>query len=447
ATLLDQDELGMAVRTLMKTGMAAPRNTLERLMQRTTRTLGGRPEGDRLADWVTKEISITTVRPLESVPLPAAGEVPLLPQVRIAGHPGLKAQVNLGTLAQAHRELKAGHELSRAAEPGGHWAEPKLPELLRDDPTVVQPLQFSTSRGGEAGLSVLELTDVDLATVTSVTPELPLVVRFDEALLDADEHVLPVGYDGEFFLPLGRARRADGVVEVSIDRLPKPLIDSRSLTGSIRILFEKVISQKLGREFKYPALAIAEADGQGGVSYDHDQNRIQARVAAARRILLYIHGIIGDTRGLAASARHQLMADPPIPLLADRYDLILSFDYENLQTMIEENAYLLSHRLAAAGLGPQHGKTFHIVAHSMGGLVSRWFIERAGGNQVVEHLVMLGTPNAGTPWSKIEDLALTALSIGINGLSTVAWPAKALAGLVKGLEAIDVSLDQMNPQS
>jgi hypothetical protein len=445
ATLLDQDELDVSVRANVT--RESPRNTLERLMQRTTRALGKRPERERLADWMTKEVSVTTVRPLESIQLPTNGEVILWPQVKVAGHPTFKAHLGLGTLPQASQELKASHELGRAAEPGGYWVTPKLPGLLRDDPSVAQPLQLSSGRSGDAGLSVLELTQIDPATMASVTPEQPLVVRLGESLLEVDEHVLPVGYDGEFFLPLGRARRAGGDVEVLIERLPPPLVDSRSLTGSIRILFEKVIAKGFGREFKYPSLAIAEADVHGGVSYDHDYGRVQARVAVARRILLYVHGIIGDTRGMVASARHQLTVDPPIPALADRYDLILSFDYENLQTTIEENARLLKQRLAGAGLGPQHGKILHIVAHSTGGLVSRWFIEHEGGNQVVEHLVMLGAPNAGLPWARVEDLALTALGIGLNGLSTAPWPAKVLGGLVRGLEAIDVSRGRMNPQS
>lgn len=447
ATLLDQDELDVTVKAAATRGVATPRNTLERLMQRTTRALSARPQSDRLADWTAKEVSIITIRPLESVPVPHAGQVSLLPQVTLVGHPRFKAQARLSTLPQATQELKASHELSRAAEPGQQWLPPKLPGLLRDDPTVARPLQFSTSRSGEPGLSVLELTHVDETTVASVTPAQPLIVRLDQNLLGNDEHVLPVGYDGEFFLPLGRARRINGAVEVALERLPRPLVDSRSLTGSIRILFEKVITQRLGLDFKYPLLAIATADGAGGVNYDHDRDRACTRVAAAQRILLYIHGIIGDTRGMAASTRHQLMANPPIPLLADRYDLILSFDYENLHTTIEENARLLKSRLAEVGLGPQHGKAFHIVAHSMGGLVARWFIEREGGNQVVQRLVMLGTPNGGSPWPSIEDWALTALGIGLNGLSVVVWPAKILGSLIKGLEGVDVSLDEMNPQS
>ena len=39
----------------------------------------------------------------------------------------------------------------------------------------------------------------------------------------------------------------------------------------------------------------------------------------------------------------------------------------------------------------------------MGGLVSRWFIEREGGNALVDHLVMCGTPNNGSPFGKIDD--------------------------------------------
>ena len=51
--------------------------------------------------------------------------------------------------------------------------------------------------------------------------------------------------------------------------------------------------------------------------------------------------------------------------------------------------------VAAKGVRP--GIAFHI-----GGLVARWFIEREGGNRVVQHLVMLGTPNAGSPWPTAE---------------------------------------------
>ena len=61
---------------------------------------------------------------------------------------------------------------------------------------------------------------------------------------------------------------------------------------------------------------------------------------------------------------------------------------------------------------------------------------------------MLGTPNAGSPWSVVEDWVKLTLGIGLNGLSLVAWPAKVVAMLMGTLEKnIRVTLAQMNPTS
>ena len=83
----------------------------------------------------------------------------------------------------------------------------------------------------------------------------------------------------------------------------------------------------------------------------------------------------------------------------------------------------------------------------MGGLVSRWLIEREGGNQVVQHLIMLGTPNAGSPWPTVQAWGTAALAIGLNSLSTVAWPASVLGSLVTAIRTIDTTLKQMQPGS
>ena len=84
----------------------------------------------------------------------------------------------------------------------------------------------------------------------------------------------------------------------------------------------------------------------------------------------------------------------------------------------------------------------------MGGLVSRWFIERLEGNKVVEHLIMLGTPNGGSPWSAAEDWLVTAISVGMNGLSSIIWPVEILGSLMaKFEEAVGTSLAQMHKDS
>ena len=118
-----------------------------------------------------------------------------------------------------------------------------------------------------------------------------------------------------------------------------------------------------------------------------------------------------------------------------------------ISTPISKRPRALKEKLAAVGLGPDHGKTLHVAAHSMGGLVLRWFIEREKGNRVAQHLVTLGAPHAGSPWPTVDGFATTALALGLNGLSAMAWPAKLLGNLAGAIEAVDVTLDQMAPNS
>ncbi len=433
ATLLKQDNLDVSFKKSVEsqTRSADPMNTLKRLMKRVqTRDMDTEPDdGDRLTDWFTSELLFTTVRPQESVPTDQTAK--LAPQVTLLGHSKLKAKARLATLPQASRDA----------------GTISLPVILRDDPATVQPFEFSTSRSGEVGLSVLELNDIDGASVDQVTPQDPLLIHVNAPLED-NEHVLPVAFDGEFYLPLGYATRKENALEIKIERLPEPLVNSRSLFGSIRIFFHKVIAEKLGRDFEYPLLAVAKSDGEGGIDYIKDLNEVTGRVKDANRILLFVHGIIGDTRGMAACAWPQhLKLAPDLPVLSERYDLILAFDYENINTPIEETARALKQRLEAVGLGEGHDKTLHIAAHSMGGLVSRWFIEHEGGNKIAQHLVMLGTPNGGSPWATVQAWATAAVGLSLNSLSVVAWPVQVLGGLLNAIEFVDQTLDQMQADS
>lgn len=45
-----------------------------------------------------------------------------------------------------------------------------------------------------------------------------------------------------------------------------------------------------------------------------------------------------------------------------------------------------------------------IVAHSMGGIVARYYLQKLGGDGVVRNLITLGTPHRGTDWSKYSIL-------------------------------------------
>ncbi len=297
----------------------------------------------------------------------------------------------------------------------------------------------------------MELFDVN--NFDSVTKDAPLTLLVNQNLA-ADEYILPISYDGEFFLPLGYGVKQEDKIKIELERLPQPTTSSRSLGGSIKIFFKKLRHQKLGHNYEYPILATAQVQGEDNfnVIYEQDLAAVKQQVANAQKIVLYIHGIIGDTESLVTSIQQaKVTVNGQQRPLREAYDLVLTFDYENLHTTIEENALLLKQRLEAVGLGANHAKELHIIAHSMGGLVSRWFIEREGGNKIVQHLVMLGTPNAGSPWSTVQDMSFALLGMGLNQIPGLVLPAKIVADLVakslEFVENIDNALDQMQPDS
>ncbi len=444
--LLEQDKLTLFQGELRGfyredvTRSMPPKGMLNLLMKRIqTRDIGDDEDEDTTDDWMTSQITLTTVRPRAIVALSAAApQVTLMQGITIQNPEGFSAQARLTTVAQSTRDL------------GNHI----LPPLLRDQ---THAFQFTASRATDPGLSALELRDVNHPE--AVTAENPLKLVADVAL-NPDEMVLPVAFDGEFYLPLGCGVGKENQTKITIERLPEPIPDNpigegkRSLGGAIRIFFQKVVRQKLGLPFEYPFLRVAEVNN-GEVTYITDPATVASRVAQAQRIALYIHGIIGDTESMMPSIEIAIaaIAGEAKPL-KDCYDLVLAFDYESLNTAIETHAQGLKQRLESVGLGPNHGKTLHIIAHSMGGLVSRWFIEQEGGNQVVQHLILLGTPSGGSPWPQTVAGMTTLLTMVLNGLSKVTLPIvvvssalKLLAKGVESIETIDVTLDQMDPNS
>lgn len=396
--------------------------TLERLMERVQTRHVGQAAPRRIDDWRTFQYAITIVRPLRAERLAIGRGVTLAGGVRIEPHSALSAAgIRLTNMPAATRAV---------------GALASLPRWLHEDPTVIQPFNLAPIQTAHSALSVLELSGVnDPAFVTARNPlqvMIPLPLR-------PGENLLPLAFDGEFFLPLGRSEAAGDQTRVILERLPHPTeAESRTLGGSLRILFQKVISRAFGAEYRYPILAAAEVSDDLTVVYEPDLAAIQARVAKANRIALFVHGIIGDTRDMAASLRRAGLTG---------YDLILTFDYENLQDSIAETACSLKSRLESAGLRSGHGKSLDVIAHSMGGLVSRWFIEREGGNRVVRRLVMLGTPNGGSPWPNVVDWATTALAVGLNELSKTVWPATVLAGLTQAVSTAQVTLGEMMADS
>ncbi len=413
-----------------------PKSGLDHLMERLQTRHLDTDEPESLDDWWTTLLVFTTVRPPDAQPIPDSpdSEADLGDGVRIKGHAGLTAKARLVEATVASRSVGI----------------PSVPDLLENSPNAtrfVLASKISTRGEPAAPMSVLELRDVE--DHESVTPAAPLRLE-TRVSLSANEQVMPYAWDGDFFLPLGHSEAtAGGGTEIVIERLPTPTErGKRSLTGSIRIFFQKVICHVLGRQFQYPILAATDLDASKGkeeVVYERDRAKVGERVANAKRVLLLIHGIIGDTLELRRGMRRaKLKGGQPID---SAYDLILTCDYENLNTEIEKIAKDLKERLEGVGLKAGHGKELTVVAHSMGGLVARRLIEFEGGHEIVSRLIMCGTPNGGSPWPTAHDWVVGALAFGLNRLAAVAWPAGVLGWLVAGLERLDVNLDQMQPDS
>lgn len=399
------------------------------ILPKRTRAAGP-PPTEEWEDWQTFDIPYTVFQPKGDT-LPSSGGELNLMGVTIEGHSGLQGTAELKSVTVATR--------STVGDAGA-----KLPAALRDRTDRLRPFEFSTGQRGSAGLSVLEIGNAN--GIDTVSPENPLNLTLQGGLAD-NEALLALGMVDGFVVPLDIVTTSMGhQTKVALKRLPDSTITTRSVGRSVRILFQKFLSQKVGFPTDFPRLAVVDLDHNGELIYVSDESAVKARVAKANSVALYIHGIFGDTNAMAPSGFSQHTKDDMLALKSTHQEL-LTFDYENINTTLQEVAKQLQDKLAAVGLQQGHNKTFNIVAHSMGGLVARWFIEHLEGKNIVNHLVMLGTPNAGSPWPKIEDWVITGVTIGLNALESATWYVRALSTLVAGIEKLDVSLDQMAPNS
>jgi hypothetical protein len=352
---------------------------------------------NRSVDWTTETIGLRIVQS------EAAMEI----------FPGKSTQVN-NLILEAHPSLRASFNLTSSFDTSRSADTVPGPNTIHRN-SFIQPFHLLQGTRSAIGSDVLELFNV--SDKNSVSEADPLVITLPENRPGEMDPVIPMGYDQEtkLFYPLGYSTDQNKLV---IEKLPDETasdaaITQRSLLGSIKIYFQKVVGKKLGMSYDYPRLATVEITEDLQVKYNHEEAVVKKAVQRASAIFLFIHGIIGDTEGMVKCIKTVL--DEQGTTLEKKADLVLSFDYENLHTPIEENAGLLQKRLEAVGLVDGHGKQFIIIAHSMGGLVSRWFIEKMSGNKIVTKLFMFGTPNNGTPWVDVRDMAETFITYGVNG--------------------------------
>lgn len=346
-------------------------------------------------DWATATIGLRITRSAD-VNTINPGKQTKTGDLVIEPHEHLQATFAITSSAEAARSADAALAPNKAHRNGSMEAFDLLP----------------LTRSG-TGTDVLELFGA--SNTKDVTPAKPLILTLPNTPIGETESVVAIGYDPEtgLYFPVGYNDRNRIIINTLPPETPSDAaITQRSFLGSIKIYFQKILG-KVGFKYDYPRLAIVQVSNNAEVSYTHDEKKVKEAVNKAKTILLFIHGIIGDTEGMVKCIKHRI--ENGQRTFEQGTDLVLAFDYENLNTPIEQNAALLKQRLKAVGLGEGHHKDLTIVAHSMGGLVSRWFIEKLGGSKVVRKLIMLGTPNNGTPWVDVRDLLESMLTFGING--------------------------------
>lgn len=369
-------------------------------------------------EWFTKDLHVKLVRQLDRV---TANNATLANRkITIKGHPSLQAGISLSAAATATRGVGAGSDIYRVMERQG-----------------MEMLNFSGTRGDNE--SILELTDIQNPEVLEQNP---LEIELDIEL-GRDEFILPLAFDGEHILLTGDPSQDDaGRTHISISHIPDIPDNRRSLGKALKLYFFKTW---LRREI-VNRLCWVEYRQDGSVERHVDG--VAEKLAAAQNVLLLIHGIIGDTQGIAEGLRNA--KDAAGTGLHEKFDLTLTYDYENLNTPIPETAMRLKRQLRDVGLHEHGDHRLTLLVHSMGGLVARWFIEREGGNKVVDHLVMCGTPNVGSPFGLIDGArqlssALTALAI--NACPVFAPFGGALLYALNRSRKLTYCLEQMNPTS
>lgn len=389
----------------------------------SSRAGGAPPKGKKMYknEWFTKTIRLKTVRKLDQV---GKKDVALANnKIKIKGHPSIKADLSLSAAKTNSRSVSAGSGIYEYLENRG-----------------MEMVNFAGGTRDADGNdeNILEISDLP-QDVNDTLADNPLEMELDMKLKD-DEQVLPMAFDGEHIWLIGDVDKGDdGKTNVSIDYVPDIPDNRRSLGKALKMYFFKTYLKQDNPN------QLCWVDYKDDGSVERKNTGLASKVKDAKNVLLCVHGIIGDTEIIAKGLRDAKDADGKT--LDQKFDLVLTYDYENLSTLIDDTAKALKTQLETAGFGPNDDKKLTVLAHSMGGLVSRCFIEQNGGNGMVDHLVMCGTPNVGSPFGMVDKGRKLLGTLATLSINTVPMIAPFALTLLNRSKKITKTLEQMNPTS
>jgi hypothetical protein len=264
-----------------------------------------------------------------------------------------------------------------------------------------------------------------------ITPKQLLSIR---SIDDPEETTIPYGFDEEsqLYFPVGFS---DDKGVIHIEHLPPPspgrIIgdqpNTRSIGGSVKLFFKKIFQNKNGTRLN--TLLLYGLDENNDWKVLTEDPLVMARELAKKpgtRAVLLIHGIIGDTKEMITSFREMKELKASVSFL-------VTYDYENLATPVTKTAASLLADLEEAGFNNSASPELVVVAHSMGGLVIRYLIEHLKKPLHLNHLILVGTPSAGSEISGFGKSVKTLLIHAMNVTGPIKYTITGLAFLMKKL--------------
>lgn len=141
---------------------------------------------------------------------------------------------------------------------------------------------------------------------------------------------------------------------------------------------------------------LLELSGEGFTTFESPKS------ISGKRVAVIVHGL--NNRASSMLDTHDQIVLKLYELLdARQYDQILFYEYFDSTEGISSNGHRLSERLTSVGGLEATQIDFH--GHSMGGLVSRWAIEREAIGVSTTRLFTYGTPHLGAPIGVLRALA------------------------------------------
>jgi pimeloyl-ACP methyl ester carboxylesterase len=152
---------------------------------------------------------------------------------------------------------------------------------------------------------------------------------------------------------------------------------------------------------------------------------------AARIPVLLVHGLVDNRSVFSVMSRS---------LRRRGFAHVGTWNYSPLLTDVADGAAALGAHIERICEQTGHDQV-HVVGHSLGGLISRYYVQRQGGDRRVASLITLGTPHAGSLWAHVAPTPLIRqLRPGSPVLRELAEPAP---GCRTRITAVYSDLDQM----